>query len=139
VSASIRLDVSELRRDLAALGEAVAEETDRIVAANASLFAADLPSRYPAADGDLRDGVRMKRIAPRVYVVKSTARHAHLFELGTVRRFSGETGANRGSMPAKPTFVPWAIRWRERMIEQITSYVRAVKTRGFSGSLGGQA
>lgn len=46
---------------------------------------------------------------------RSGARHAHLYEWGTARRRTA-TGANRGVMPRRPTFVPIAIQERARFI-----------------------
>lgn len=134
MSASFSIDSRELVKEIEALGETVAAETDRIVESNAQLFAADLPSRYPAIDGDLRQGVSFKKIADRVYRVASRAKHAHLFEFGTVRRFTAQTGASRGTMPAKPTFVPWAVKARARMLDQVKTYLRSVRAKGFTGT-----
>jgi hypothetical protein len=135
MSAELQLDTAAFRAALEALGATADVELDRIVESNARLFAADLPSRYPAKDGGLRGGIQVKKRGPRRYQVRNAAPHAHLFEYGTVRRFTAGTGAYRGVMPAKPTFVPWAIRARARMLDQVRAFLRAVHVPGFTGSL----
>lgn len=66
--------------------------------------------------------------------VRSKAPHAHLYEYGTIQRFTSGTGANRGTMPAKPTFIPAAIRWRERMKRATKTVLQSLRVPGFHGS-----
>jgi hypothetical protein len=50
--------------------------------------------------------------------VKSTAKHAALFEIGTQARHTN-IGANRGSMPPGKIFVPVVVRKRRAMYERL--------------------
>lgn len=85
-----------------------------------------LASRVSVEPGKDAFGLRMK--------VRSRAPHAHLYEFGTVQRFTAGTGANRGTMPAKPTFIPAAIRWRERMKRAAKTALQSLRVPGFRGS-----
>lgn len=85
-----------------------------------------LAARVSAEVGRDPRGLRMK--------VRSRAPHAHLYEFGTVRRFTAGTGANRGTMPAQPTFIPAAIRWRERMKRAAKTALQGLRVPGFHGS-----
>ncbi len=58
-----------------------------------------------------------------VVVVKSTARHAALFEIGTQARHTS-LGANRGSMPAAHVFVPVMVQERRTMYEELAELLR---------------
>jgi hypothetical protein len=137
MSATFSIDTKNLRARLEALADDVRDqELGPIVAQTAAAFAADLPSRYPAVEGDLRGGVRLQQRGPLAHQVKNTARHAHLYEHGTIRRFTARAGAFRGVMPAQPVFVPWAIRWRARMVEAVANRLRALRVPGFDGTLG---
>jgi hypothetical protein len=64
-----------------------------------------------------------------VGIVRSKARHSHLFEFGTKQRRTS-SGANRGVMPAvnPAVVVPIARRRRERML---TRLMEMMKRRGF--------
>lgn len=80
--------------------------------------------------GNLKKGLRVLHNAGRRFgtesIVKSTAKHAHLFEFGTGRRITNK-GANRGVMPKAPeneAFIPIAIRIRRRMTKQLIELVR---------------
>jgi hypothetical protein len=53
-------------------------------------------------------------------VLKSTAPHAALFEYGSQARHTN-IGANRGSMPATPTFVPTVQKFRRGLYAQVTA------------------
>jgi hypothetical protein len=56
-------------------------------------------------------------------IAQSTAPHSHLYEFGTkARRTAG--GANRGTMPARPTTPAIAQRRRERMARRLIEMVK---------------
>ena len=122
--------IAELRNlpaDLAADGSAIVTDTaeearDAIVAA------------YPHRTGNLKKDVRLTvRTAGRfgaAVVVRSAAKHAHIFEIGTQARHN-KLGANRGSMPAGNIFVPIAIRKRRLMYERLK---RMMQDKGLSVS-----
>ena len=51
-------------------------------------------------------------------IVKSTAKHAYIFENGTQVRKNAK-GANRGAMPPGRVFVPTVIRKRKQMLQEL--------------------
>lgn len=139
MSASLQLDgVAEMRAALEALPETLArEELGPIVRATADGLVSELKATYPKHDGVLADRVVVEDSRAGTGLrakVRSKAPHAHLYEYGTVRRFTARTGANRGTMPARPVFVPAAIRWRARMLRATVDALRRLKIPGFSGS-----
>lgn len=144
MSASIEIDVTALREALEAVPDTLRRETlGPIVRESAEGLAADLRGQYANTK---RTSINPGTLASRVVVepgrdgrgllakVRSKAPHAHLYEYGTVQRRTNETGANRGTMPARPTFVPLAIRWRERMVRSAASALRSLRIPGFTGS-----
>lgn len=65
--------------------------------------------------------------ASALFIVRSAAPHAHLFEFGTARRQTA-SGANRGSMPAAQLadrMIPKVVRIRRRMVERLLEIVRS--------------
>jgi len=136
MSAGFALDARDLRAQLQALPEDVRRE---VVApetrAAAHSLAGELRSTYPRRSGNLADHVSID-ITDASARVRATARHAHLFEYGTVQRFTAGTGANRGTMPAHPIFVPAAVRWRGRMMQAVANRLRSARFSGWLGSLG---
>lgn len=142
MSASFKFDgLAEMRQALASLPD---EVTDRAlvpaIQASADGLAADVIRQYPARDGALRKGVRIVYDATNRLVVrvKTAAKHSHLYEYGTIRRFTAGTGAFRGTMPAHPVFVPAAVRWRGRMLQRVAQTLQSLKVPGFSGTVGGR-
>lgn len=119
------------------LPDRLRDETEGIVQATADLMAADLRREYPEHEGALRRGVVVERSAGSEAKVKvrSKAPHAHLYEYGTVQRFLAGNGANRGTMPARPTFIPIAQRNRRRMVEQLMRIVKNTRVHGMDGSM----
>jgi hypothetical protein len=57
-------------------------------------------------------------------VVKNTAPHAILFELGTQARHT-KIGANRGSMPPGHVFVPRIVKARRKLTADLKAMVAA--------------
>lgn len=57
--------------------------------------------------------------------LKSTAKHAHLFEDGSATR-KNKAGANRGYMPGFNVFVPTVIRRRRWMTNQLIGLMQTV-------------
>lgn len=127
------LNLDELRRELRDLPRELVDEGGAIVrraadqAADAIRLAYPLgpPGRrrkgVPIIPGNLRKGVRVKHESTAfgtVSTVRSTAQHAHLYEYGTQTRQTS-LGYDRGAMPARPTFVPIAIRVRHQMYEEL--------------------
>lgn len=101
----------------------------------ADTMAAEIRNEYPEVTGNLRKGVKVIRVNAFVAQVKNTARHAEIYERGTVRRFTADTGANRGTMPAGNVFIPAAIKARAHMDEQLIKAVERSKVPGMTGQL----
>jgi hypothetical protein len=131
MSASFKLEgLDELRKALRELPEDLAREGGEIVEAAAREAAARTQQSYPEVSGNLKRGVRVEvqhggRFG-KAAIVKSRARHSHLFERGTGTR-QNRAGANRGRMPeAKETqrMIPIVIRRRRIMFEALKNLVR---------------
>jgi HK97 gp10 family phage protein len=132
--------MAALIRGLQNLPAQVQQEAEGVVQATASLMAAEVRRDYPQGEtGNLRKGVVIKHeqgVNGRVRAqVRSVAKHAHLYEYGTVQRYTKGSGANRGTMPAQPTFVPAAVRNRQRMVEKLADVLRRTKVAGMDGSM----
>jgi len=106
------------KADLKKLPDNVTTEADPIVQRSAKEAAAEIKAAYPVRTGTLRNRVFVSRVDKGKHfagaIVKNTAPHAHLYELGTQARHT-DIGANRGSMPAGHVFVPRIIRHRRAM------------------------
>lgn len=126
--------MADLIADLGRLAE-VPEEAAGIVRTTAELMEAEVVQAYPAHEGELRRRVVREELGPLRWKVRSKAPHAHLYEYGTVQRFTAGRGANRGTMPAKPTFIPAAVRARTRMVDRLTDLVKRQKVRGMTGTM----
>lgn len=118
--------LEEFKQQLRALPDQLASEASHIVIGAAESAAADVRRGYSAHvhSGNLEQHVKVEHrqtgTAGVVAVVKSTARHAHLFEFGTQARHNA-FGANRGSMPAGHVFVPAIVRARRAMYQQLVA------------------
>jgi Bacteriophage HK97-gp10, putative tail-component len=127
--------MSDLIEDLRRMGPAVEQEAQGIVRSSGELMVAELQRSYPAREGVLRARVILEEKTQLRIKVRSKAPHSHLFEDGTVQRFTARSGANRGTMPAKPTFRPAAVRIRRRMVEQLVDLVKRQRVRGMTGTM----
>jgi hypothetical protein len=114
--------LAELREALRNLPAELTAEASHVVEGAANAAAADIKAAYPVRTGNLRDHVfvshRDKGRFSAGAVVKNTAKHAHLFEVGTQARHNS-LGANRGSMPPGNVFIPAMIKRRRVMYEQL--------------------
>lgn len=122
--------LDELRAELRNLPADLADEASAIVVDAAEGAKTEIVAAYERhrRTGNLAAHVKVEKRDIGPYgagvVVKSTARHAFLFEVGTQARHTS-TGANRGISPAgggKPPgqiFVPIAIRRRRSMYERL--------------------
>jgi len=121
--------LDELRTALRNLPDDLTDEADAIVQAHADEAARQIRGGYPAVSGNLQRGVTVERNTSKLTstaVVRSRARHAHLFEHGTGPRRTG-SGASRGVMPKAPSnqqMIPIAIRVRGRMVRLLIDLVR---------------
>lgn len=117
------------------------QEAEGIVHASADLMAADVRAAYEQHrhSGNLAEHVVVEKGAPAGgelrAKVRSTARHARIFEVGTVQRFLASNGADRGTMPPGNVFIPRAVRHREEMIRRLVAIVRKVRIPGMTGVL----
>lgn len=127
--------MAELIADLGRMGESVHTDAAGIVRASADLMEAELMQNYPSKSGTLRDRVVTEELGPLRVRVRNKAPHAHLYEFGTTQRFTAGRGANRGTMPANPTFIPAAIRARRRMREELIGLMKRQQVRGMTGTM----
>lgn len=140
--ASVKLTwrgLQELITALRAIPEELAAEAQREVIRAANETAAAIRDAYPIGPGDdeheggnLKKGVKVvEKNAGRwgaAAQVRSTARHARIFESGTQARHTA-LGYNRGPMPAANIFVPAMIRRRRELHGAL---IAIVERAGFS-------
>lgn len=138
-----RVDVSEIQRfreELRALPEDIANEAGGIVLAHASDAAQGIRAAYPQGKtGNLRRGVTIQQKhsgrAGVSAIVRSRAKHASIFEKGTVQRHT-KKGANRGAMPQpqeSERMIPVVVRTRGRLMAALIDLVQRA---GFTVQVG---
>jgi len=114
--------LSELREALRNLPAELAVEASHIVEGAANGAAAAIKRDYPVRTGNLRDHLVVTHVDQGKYsagaLVKNTAKHAALFEIGTQARHTA-IGANRGTMPPGHIFVSRVMQARRRMWEDL--------------------
>jgi hypothetical protein len=130
--------LTELFEALRSLPEELVGEATHIVEAAANGAAAAVRAGYASHrhSGNLEAHVVVKAIDMGRFgtglVVRSTAKHAHLFESGTeaTRYYTGTdrrgrkfTKASRGRMPAGHVFIPAMIRARQAMYRDLIDLV----------------
>jgi len=125
--------MAELLADLATLPDHLKGEAAKIVEGSANGMAADVRQGYAYKKGALVRGVSVETKGPLRVQVKSKSPEAHLNEFGTVQRFN-KANANRGTMPAKPVFIPAAVRARRRMLTDLAAMLHRAKVRGMTGT-----
>lgn len=126
--------IEELKAQLRALPEDLANEASVIVQEHAQTAAATVRAVYASHRdaGDLADGVVVEintwgRFGTSV-VVRSKAKHAWLFDHGSqARHYITRHGVPHltGRMPARPTFVPTMMRFRRAMYVELADMLRA--------------
>lgn len=126
-SVSLRMEgLKELRQALRDLPEHLRDEARDIVLNRAETARAAVDAAYPERTGRLKRGLTLKTEYSAFGVsvlLRNRAPHAHLFEYGTQARHTS-IGANRGSMPARPTFIPIVSRQRRAMYEELIELLR---------------
>ena len=122
--------MNEFQQALRQLPKALTGEAADIVQQHAEASARTIQANYPdGPSGNLKRGVRTQvdRSPFGVRgVVRSGAKHAHLFEFGTQQRRNSH-GANRGRMPKAPVgqaAIPVFIRERRKMTLELIELVR---------------
>jgi len=135
-----------LERDLKSLPKDLADQATPILGVWGTKTAIAIAGRYPRRSGVLASRVfssieRGGGYGPRARVV-SAAPHAHLYEKGTVERWThagggvrsprpGPTtrtpmgGTYRGAMPAHPTFVPMMQQARRELAPVLADLMRS--------------
>lgn len=120
--------MEEFKAALRELPEELSGEGGDIVVSHAETAGDDVRAHYEAAavTGNLAKHVRVEvlsRSAGAEAVVKSTAKHAHIYENGTQIR-KNKAGKNLGAMPPANVFVPTMIRERKAMVEDLKHLMR---------------
>lgn len=122
------INTDEFRQALRDLPREMAQEASDIVTGAAEQAKSEIVAAYPEVTGNLKRGVTVKSEQSAFgasAVVKSNARHAHLYEYGSQVRHT-DIGANRGAMPARPTFVPIVVRKRKAMVQSLIGLLKRV-------------
>lgn len=122
--------LDELREELRALPQDLADEAAVIVQAHAQAAYSEMDQKYAEHDktGNLRRGLTVMqnytggRFAVR-WIVRNRAPHAYWAEHGTEMRQT-TTGVGRGRMKPLHIFIPIAIRKRELMVNALAGVVR---------------
>lgn len=115
--------LDELRSELRKLPEHLRGDGSEVVETAARWAHNEIKVEYEKSSqsGNLVDHLKLE-VRPTTFgtgaTVKSTARHAHLFEDGSATRKTKQ-GWNRGFMPAANIFVPIVTRRRRWMYEQL--------------------
>lgn len=129
MSASLKFQgLDELRAALKRLPDELKEDALALVIHSGDEAAATIRSAYEASRviGNLARGVKTQIIPAGRFgaavAVRSTAKHAFIFENGTQTRKT-QLGANRGAMPPGRVFVPIMIRQRRVLHELLVDLV----------------
>ena len=116
--------MEEFRAALRKLPVALSREGGDIVVARATEAGDEIRDAYERHrdSGNLASHVKVdvqQRPTGASAVVKSTAKHARIFESGTQVRKNAK-GQNRGAMPPGNIFIPVVVRKRKEMTEDLT-------------------
>lgn len=120
--------LDELRAALQRLPDELKADALALVINTAEEAASTIRSSYEASrvSGNLARGVKTSNIPAGRFgaavAVRSTARHAFIFENGTQTRKT-QLGANRGAMPPGRVFIPIMIRHRRMLNELLVDLV----------------
>lgn len=117
--------LDELRASLRNLVPALRGAAQGLVFQAADEAKAEIVAAYPERTGNLRRGVTLKKDYGQFYVavlISTKAKHAWLYEHGSQARHT-QLGANRGAMPARPTFAPIMARRRRALNDALIKLV----------------
>lgn len=118
--------LEEYYAELRQLPKTLTGEAALLVRGAANAVAFDIKGAYPVRTGKLRDSVSVTPVVRGELitgaVVKNTAKHARIFELGTQARHTS-LGANRGSMPPGRVFVPRIVKARRALTQELKDMV----------------
>jgi hypothetical protein len=128
---SVTIDgLDAFKAALRELPKALTSEAAEIVERAASDASSAIRTAYAAHThtGNLAQHVQMRKRAGSQYgvsmEVRSTARHALLFEIGTETIRYTRKGASRGRMPAANIFIPFARQHRKAMYTALAAMMR---------------
>jgi hypothetical protein len=122
------IGLQELQLALLALPDHLAELAGHIVQDEAEQARAAIVAEYEAhrKTGNLARGVKLiEQAAGRygaAYQVRSTARHAWLYEHGSQARHS-RTHPDLGAMPPNPVLIQTAVRRRKSMYQRLADMI----------------
>ena len=119
--------LDDLRQALKSLPGELVHEASTIVHTQAEAAQRQVIATYPVGPtGNLRRGVRLETRADdrgsASAKLRSSARHAHLFEQGTKPR-QWKNGKSTGVMLARPVFVPIVVERRRVMLAALIELV----------------
>lgn len=121
--------LNEFVADLIQLPKELSGEGGDIVISRATEAGDDIRAEYAASavTGNLAEHVKVtvkeKNEFGAIAEVKSTARHAYIYENGTQIRKTKD-GKNLGAMPPANIFVPTVIRKRRAMVDDLKDLMR---------------
>ena len=113
---------------------ALEHEASAAVTDAADTMYAEVINEYAEVTGNLKQHVRVIRDNAFRNTVKSTAKHAHIYERGSVERHHA-TGKSVGSMPKANVFIPAAIKARHAMRQRLIRAVESQTVPGMTGRL----
>jgi hypothetical protein len=126
-----------LIRGMKALPEALKEDAAETIQDVANSMEEEVRSNYVTGPtGNLRKGVGQRRLSPLAIRVHSRAKHAHIYEFGSVLRHHAN-GKSVGRMPPLPTnrnFTAAAIKARRKQMDEHERMLKNVKVPGMEGS-----
>lgn len=129
---SVKLDwigLQELRDALKELPDTLTAEAATKVTAAADDAAAEIIAAYPEVTGNLKSHVKVDtQNTGRFGVyrrIRSTARHAHLYEFGHMTRQPTIAGKTRHKIPGANVFIPIVTRRRRRMYDDLAAIIES--------------
>lgn len=126
--------MADLIEDLRRMPTAVESAASTLIHTAADTMHAEVLGEYAEVTGDLKAHVTVVQINAFRAQVKSTSRHASLYERGTVER-QHASGKKVGKMPKANVFIPAAIKARRHMVTEMIRVIESYPVRGMTGRL----
>jgi hypothetical protein len=117
----------EFRKAMHELPSRLRAEATAINVSEASAAMNTIAAGYPVKTRTLKAGLRLEQQSNPYgssVKIRNLALHSALYEYGSEMRYTDE-GAKRGKMPARPLFIPTAIRHRRRAVSRIVDKLRS--------------
>jgi len=114
-------------QELQVLDAGLTDEANGIMTASADQAKSAIAAAYPVRSGALQRGLVIRPARGLLLAggeLVQTAPHGWIYEKGTKVR-ANKAGANRGQMPARPTFDPIAARYHRAAIEAVIARLYA--------------